>query len=359
MASRDERQNFTRRGFLRASLGVLGGGALGGSALAATASGLQGAAASSSSGPIAISSGNGLRATTRAVQLMRESVDPLVAAVSGVNIIEADADDTTVGYGGLPNEEGVVELDACVIHGPTHRAGSVASIQEIKHPASVALRVLESTDHVMLVGEGAQRFALAHGFPRENLLTEKARKIWIRWKETRSTRDDWISPEESGFQPLIDKGGTVHVSALDARGDIGGVTSTSGLAFKIPGRVGDSPIIGAGNFVDNEVGSAGATGRGEAVVLTAGAASVVAEMRAGKDPRDACFEVLRRMASSTRSKHLLSAPGRPNFNVTFYALRKDGKYASVSMLAGKTFAVSDAAGNRIEQCDSLFPAANK
>lgn len=343
-------QRVSRRNFLRATFGS----ALGAAFVPAVTSGATVSSGGVTAGPVAIASGNGLRSTTRAVQLMRDGTDVLVSAVSGVNIIEADPEDMTVGYGGLPNEEGVVELDASVMHGPTHRAGAVAGIREIMHPASVALRVLESTDHVMLVGEGAQRFAVAHGFPRENLLTEKARKVWIRWKESRSDRDDWISPEESGFAPLIEKGGTVHCSALDANGDLGGVTTTSGLAFKIPGRVGDSPIVGAGMFVDNEVGSAGATGRGESVILTAGSASIVAAMRRGLKPREACLEVLRRIARSTQSKHLLEKPGRPNFNVTFYALRKDGEYGSASMLPGKQFAVSDANGNRLEVCPSLF-----
>jgi len=339
---------FSRRGFLQATAGSALGALLG------TASAAPAVRASRRAGPVSVSSGNGLRATTRAVQLLREGKDPLVAAVSGVNIIEADPEDTSVGYGGLPNEEGIVELDACVYHGPTHRAGAVAGIREIKHPASVALRVLERTDHVLLVGEGAQRFAVAHGFPRENLLTDRARKIWLRWKETRSERDDWISSEESGFEALIDKGGTVHCSALTATGEMGSVTSTSGLAFKIPGRVGDSPIIGAGNFLDDEVGSCGATGRGEAVILTAGSASVVEAMRRGLDPKDACLEVLGRMAKKTRSKHLLVEPGRPNFDVTFYALRRDSRYAGASLLPGKKFAVSDDRGNRIEDCASLF-----
>ncbi len=346
--------DLTRRGFLQATAAT----AVGASVLGAPAR--AGGAVTPRKGPIAISSGNGLRATTRAVSLMREGKDPLIAAVSGVNIIEADPDDLTVGYGGLPNEEGVVELDACVMHGPTHRAGAVAGIREIMHPASVALRVLERTDHVVLVGEGAQRFAIAHGFRKENLLTERARKVWIRWKESRSDKDDWISEEESGFGPLnLEKGGTVHCGAIDAAGNVGGVTSTSGLAFKIPGRVGDSPIIGAGNFVDNEVGSCGATGRGEAVILTAGSASVVAEMRAGAHPKDACIRVLERMARYTKAKHLLDGNGRPSFNVTFYALRKDGEFAGVSMLSGKTFAVSDGSGNRIEDAAYLFEAPPK
>jgi N4-(beta-N-acetylglucosaminyl)-L-asparaginase len=311
--------------------------------------------ASGKGGPIAISSGNGLRATTRALQMMRESRDPLVAAVSGVNIIEADPEDVTVGYGGLPNEDGIVELDASVMHGPTGRGGAVAALRDVKHPSLVALRVLERTDHVLLVGEGARRFAVAHGFPIENLLTEKARRIWLDWKERRSDQDDWIAPSETSFPPLDHRGGTVHCSALDAEGNLGAVTSTSGLAFKIPGRVGDSPIIGAGLFVDNEVGSCGATGRGEAVILTAGSASVVDEMRKGASPKEACLEVLRRMARNTRDKRLLREDGTPAYNVTLYALRKDGEYAGATLVGQNQFAVSDERGNRLENCVAVYP----
>jgi len=342
------RGGISRRGFLRVSAG----GAIG--ALAA-GSIPESWAAGRSGGPIAISSGNGLRATNRAVELIREGRDPLVAAVSGVNIVEADPEDQTVGYGGLPNEDGIVELDASVMHGPTHRAGAVASIRDIKHPSSVALKVLERSDHVLLVGEGARRFAIAHGFPPENLLTEASRKIWLAWKEKLSTSDDWVSPEESPFRPLLEKGGgTIHCSALDVNGDLGGVTSTSGLAFKIPGRVGDSPIIGAGLFLDNEVGSCGATGRGEAVILVAGSASVVELMRRGATPGEACLEVLRRIATKTKDRRLLRDDGSPDFSVTFYALRKDGAYAGASLRKGGKFAVTDEQGGRLEDCAYLF-----
>jgi N4-(beta-N-acetylglucosaminyl)-L-asparaginase len=213
----------------------------------------------------AVSSANGLAATKKAYELIVQGEDPLQAVVSGVAIVEADPKDTSVGYGGLPNEEGVVELDAAVMHGPTHRAGSVAALRNIKHPAQVAMKVMEITDHELLVGEGALRFARATGFKEENLLTDVARRIWLRWKRNHSNSDDWLSTEQADSQveaffrehsvPVLVADrivhqfrrptGTIHCSAMNAQGDISCTTTTSGLAFKIPGRVGDSPIIGS------------------------------------------------------------------------------------------------------------------
>src|SRR5919202_602995 len=286
----------------------------------------KGAPAGSGTGPVAISSSNGLRAVERAVQLMQEGADPLDAAVAGVNIVEDDPNDMTVGYGGVPNYDGVVQLDACVMHGPTARAGAVASLEGVKNPSKVAKLVMETTDHVLLVGPGARAFADANGFARENLLTGKARKVWIYWRQNLSPTDKWLEPPPDKLDPdvkaFIDhfgwddfrkpqNGGTIHLSAVDGRGDLAGCTSTSGLFFKMPGRVGDSPIIGAGCFTDNEVGSAGSTGRGEANILVSGGHLTVEFMSQGKHTREACLMTLERIARTTREPRLLVAKGRP------------------------------------------------
>ncbi len=325
--------------------------------------------------PVAISSSNGLRAVEKAVRDMQAGADPLDAAIAGVNIVEDDPNDWTVGYGGIPNEEGVVQLDSCVMHGPTARAGAVASLEGVKNPSRVARLVMQTTDHVLLVGPGARHFATMNGFPVENLLTERARKVWLFWKQNLSDKDKWLEPDPEHYDPDVkafiqeegwdefrkpQKGGTIHLSACDARGDLAGCTSTSGLFFKMPGRVGDSPIIGAGCFSDNEVGSAGSTGRGEANILVSGGHLTVEFMRQGKHPRDACLMTLERIARTTRERRLLDVKGRPNFGISFYAVNKDGQYGSAVMYAfsrtGKRrqFAVADAAGARKEDCSFLF-----
>jgi N4-(beta-N-acetylglucosaminyl)-L-asparaginase len=325
--------------------------------------------------PVAVSSANGVRAVELAVKRMQAGGDPLDAAIAGINIVEDDPNDMTVGYGGVPNEEGVVQLDACVMHGPTARAGAVASLEGVKNPSKVAKLVMETTDHVLLVGPGARHFATMNGFAVENLLTEKARKVWLFWKQNLSDKDKWLEPDSEHTDPdvkaFIDefgwdefrkpqRGGTIHLSAVDARGDLAGCTSTSGLFFKMPGRVGDSPIIGAGCFTDNDVGSAGSTGRGEANILVSGGHLTVEFMRQGKHPREACLLTLERIARTTREKRLLAAPGRPNFSIAFYAVNKQGQYGGASMYSmgatGKRrqFAVADAAGARKEEAAFLF-----
>ncbi|MBR9975545.1 MAG: isoaspartyl peptidase/L-asparaginase, partial [Bacteroidetes bacterium] len=237
--------------------------------------------------PLSIASANGLAATARAMELLRAGRDTLDAVIAGVNIVENDPEDDTVGYGGLPNEDGVVELDSCVMHGPTGRGAGVAALRNIKNPSLVAQRVMERSDHVLIVGEGALRFARAHGFTEENLLTDAAREKWLQWKETLSKHDDWLPPHgpddrDIGMDLHPDDGrgarvwtrelsrptGTINCLGVNAAGEVSGVTTTSGLAFKIPGRVGDSPILGAGLYVDNAVGAAGSTGRGEANLLS-------------------------------------------------------------------------------------------
>lgn len=308
--------------------------------------------------PIVISSANGERAVKHAMELLVKKTDPLDAVVSGVNIIENDPEDITVGYGGLPNEEGVVELDSCVMHGPTHNAGAVGAIQNIKNPSKVARLVMERTDHVLLVGEGALRFALAHGFKEENLLTKKSRKIWLYWKETLNKNDDWFPPPLNELDEEVKKyfhlGGTINCCAVNTKGDLAGVTTTSGLSFKIPGRVGDSPIIGAGLYVDNEVGAAGSTGRGEANLKNLTSFMVVEFMRNGKSPVDACLAACQRIVDHTKLPELLNKDGKPNFNVKFYAVNKRGEYGSAAIYSGGTFWIADAKGARLEEMAYLF-----
>jgi N4-(beta-N-acetylglucosaminyl)-L-asparaginase len=311
---------------------------------------------------VVISSANGERAVKRATELLQNGTDPLDAVISGVNIIEDDPEDITVGYGGLPNEEGVVELDSCVMHGPTHNAGAVAAIQNIKNPSRVAKLVMERTDHVLLVGEGALRFAKAHGFKEENLLTEKSRKIWLYWKETLNKDDDWFPPSENELDTEVKKyfhiGGTINCCAVNTLGDLGGVTTTSGLSFKIPGRVGDSPIIGAGLYVDNEVGAAGSTGRGEANLKNLTSFMVVEFMRMGKSPKEACLAACQRIVDHIKLPVLLDEKGKPNFNVKFYAVNKKGDYGSAAIYSGGTFWIQDAKGARLEEMAYLFQKNN-
>lgn len=319
-------------------------------------------------GPIAVSSANGLRATAKAVELMRGGKDTVEAAVEGVVIVEEDPNDMSVGYGGLPNELGIVELDACVMHGPTMRAGAVASIQNIKTPSRVAKMVMERTDHVLLVGPGALAFAKQMGFEETNMLTERARRAWLRWKTTLNKDDDWLDDEEIKadfpFLAAIDDTGTdagrkrptgtISCLCLNDKAELGGCTTTSGLAYKLPGRVGDSPIIGAGLYVDGEVGAAGSTGRGEANILVSGARTVVENMKNGKTPMEACLDVLKRVCDQTKSPRLLIRPGRPNFDLNFYALRKDGQFAAARIVAGGRFAVNDGKENKLHDSGSLF-----
>ncbi len=325
---------------------------------------------------VAISSANGLAATKTAYEMIVAGNDPLEAVVAGVAIVEADPQDTSVGYGGVPNEEGIVELDAAVMHGPSHRAGCVAALRNIKHPAQVAMKVMQLTDHVLLVGEGALQFARAVGFPEENLLTPRADKIWLHWKLTHSDNDDWLAlpgqeddPDTAAFfqQHLVPvqiaghtryqfrrPTGTIHCSAMNAQGDISCTTTTSGLAFKIPGRVGDSPIIGAGLYVDNEIGSCGSTGRGEANLQNLCSFAAVELMRGGMSPRDAGLEVCRRVAKTTRRPDLLDDQGRPNFGLMFYLLDKAGRHAGVTLWGPAKYAVTDAQGTRLDDCVYLY-----
>ncbi|MFN3322097.1 MAG: N(4)-(beta-N-acetylglucosaminyl)-L-asparaginase [Bryobacteraceae bacterium] len=334
-------------------------------------------------GNLVIASSNGLRACARAMEYLDKGRDTLDAVIAGVNINEEDPEDSSVGYGGLPNEEGVVELDACVMHGPTRRAGSVASLRNIKYPSQVARIVMEQTDHIMLVGDGALRFARAHGFEEENLLTEKSRLAWLVWKQSlrdggghNNWREGIDAPPSAALRerfPGADRdtlewawrmatdppAGTINCLALNEKGELSGVTTTSGLAWKIAGRVGDSPIIGAGLYVDQDIGAAGSTGRGEENIRVAGAHTVVENMRHGMSPKEACLDVLKRIARNFgNDRERLS-----RFDISFYAIRKDGAYAGASLwngrivrgeLARRQFAVNDGGESRLEPAEYLL-----
>lgn len=256
--------------------------------------------------------------------LLASGGDALDAVIAGANVVELDPEDQSVGYGGLPNEEGVVQLDASVMSGRLRKSGAIAALERIKTPSAVARKVLERTDHVMIVGEGALRFARAHGFEEANLLTEASRLRWLKWKENLSPEDDWFPPADGIYRDKDGRPtGTINVLAVDAKGDVAGCTTTSGLAWKLSGRVGDSPIVGAGLYVDNEVGAAGATGRGEEVIKTCGSFSIVEAMRRGTSPEQACREALQRIVRWTKEN--------PDFDVKYVALRRDGEAACVGM----------------------------
>jgi N4-(beta-N-acetylglucosaminyl)-L-asparaginase len=373
---------FSRRDFVKTS--VMGALATGVGAQASVAGNLGGngwpsqdshvSQSGSFKRPIIVCANNGYAYLEDAFVFLKGGGDTLDAALKVVKGPEDDPKDDSVGLGGLPNEEGVVELDACCMHGPTRRAGSVGGVRNIKNVALVSKAVMQHTGHVMLVGEGAERFAVAMGFPRENLLTEHSRKIWLLWKEFHST-DDWWGPgladphwqppaskttsdkpqaelrqdririlearaADLGIPPelqlaavrkvLFPPTGTIHCSALNDKGEISGCTTTSGLAFKLPGRCGDSPIIGAGCYTDQDVGSAGATGSGEENIKVAGAHTIVENMRHGMSPQAAGLDALKRIVRNYNGDM-----NRLRFiDMTYYILRKDGAYAGVSLWEG-------------------------
>jgi N4-(beta-N-acetylglucosaminyl)-L-asparaginase len=334
---------------------------------------------------MAIASVNGITCCNRALQILNAGGDTLDAAIAGVNFQEEDPEDSSVGYGGLPNEDGVVELDACVMHGPSRRAGSVGAIRGIKTPSKIAKLVMERSDHIMIVGEGALRFAKAHGFKEEDLLTPKARLAWLMWKE--SLGSDWgpgldAPPGQGGQAELLKRfpeakpewlawardvvrnppTGTINCLTLNKKGEMSGCTTTSGLAWKIPGRVGDSPIIGAGLYVDQDIGAAGSTGRGEENIRVCGGHTVVENMRHGMSPTEACLDTLKRVARNYgNDRERLKKIG-----LFFYALRKDGEYGAASLWSkrdrdGKMvpaqFVVNDGSGSRHADAVFLFESA--
>ncbi len=328
--------------------------------------------------PVVVSSANGHQyknggsktCVEEAFERITGGVDVLDAVIAGVNIVELDPEDTSVGYGGLPNADGVVQLDACCMHGPQKRVGGVAAIEGVRTPSKVARAVMDMTDHHLLVGEGAQRFARNMGFEIEDdLNTEKSRSRWLEWKrridplhyldpEKRVEAEDRVRMEMIA-EGLIDPHhyyGTINCNGVNAKDEVSGVTTTSGLAWKIPGRVGDSPILGAGLYVDGEVGAAGSTGRGEANLYGLCSFLIVEEMRNGKHPKDAGMEALRRVASNTVEERLLTGGGEPNFNLKFYILRRDGEHAGVTLHAGErqSYAVCTENGAEIVPCEALL-----
>ena len=386
----------SRRDFLATAVaGSISLGLINNDAAEENAPGLQ-ANASMGKRPILVCAHNGYNYLDDGYAFLAEGGDTLDAALKVVKGPEDDPNDTSVGLGGLPNEEGIVELDACCMHGPTRRAGAVGGVRNIKNVSLVAKAVMTNTGHVMLVGEGAERFAVAMGFPRENLLTDHSRKVWLLWKEYHSNSDWWgpgladphWQPPESADKPqselreerirrleeraadlgiaperrveavravLLPPYGTIHCSALSAKGEMSGCTTTSGLAWKLPGRCGDSPIIGAGCYTDQDVGSAGATGSGEENIKVAGAHTIVENMRRGMSPQEAGMNALERIVRNYNHDQ-----NRLRFvDMVYYVLRKDGAYAGVSLWqsyhASKphTIAVHDGT-KRQEQTTALF-----
>ena len=329
--------------------------------------------------PLIISSANGLHALDKGMNILKKGGDTLEAVVAAVTVVEDDPNDDSVGYGGLPNEQGEVELDASVMHGPTHRAGAVAAVRRIKNVSRLAKTVMENTNHIMIVGDGARRFAVEEGFEEMNLLTEHSRKIWLAWKAKTSFnwRPGIDTPEWKQYMSSLFDGddqqiayaerviahpptGTIPCMAVDAKGDISATTTTSGLSWKIPGRVGDSPIIGAGCYVDNEVGAAGSTGKGEENIKICGGHSIVELMRQGKSPADACLEALGRVARNYKNdKKKLNT-----FHLYFYAVNRDGVHGAASLWrngyeASKqaSYAVHDGTEARLVPCKTFFDEA--
>jgi N4-(beta-N-acetylglucosaminyl)-L-asparaginase len=325
--------------------------------------------------PLVISSANGnkfknggtMTAVEKAFSLITKGEDVLDAVIAGVNIVELDPLDDSVGYGGLPNAEGVVQLDSSCMHGPRKQAGGVASLEGVRTPSRVAKAVMEQTDHHLLVGKGAQDFARLVGFTIEDdLNTEHSRKLWLEWKR-RTDPMHYLNPKERmeaghkvarqmAAEGLIDPEhlyGTINCDGINPNGEICGVTTTSGLAWKIPGRVGDSPILGAGLYVDTEVGAAGSTGRGEANLYNLSSLFIVESMRRGMHPKDAGLEALKRVKANTIEKRLLNEKGNPNFGLNFYILNAKGEYAGVSMYPSK-YAVCTENGAQTLKTESLF-----
>ena len=314
---------------------------------------------SRTSRPVVIASANGnfhknggsKTCVELAFERMVGGTDILESLIAGVNLVELDPEDTSVGYGGLPNADGVVQLDSCCMHGPKKRAGGVAALEGVRTPSRVAHAVMESTDHHLLVGKGAQDFARNMGFAIEaDLNTERSRKAWLEWKRQTDPKH-YLRPEDrktsahvepqrilrrliaDGVIPARHYWGTIHCNGVNAAGELAGVTTTSGLAWKIPGRVGDSPILGAGLYVDGAIGAAGSTGRGEANLYNLSSYLIIESMRQGRHPKDACLEALRRIRANTIERRLRKPNGDPNFNITFYAINAKGEHAAVAMYA--------------------------
>ena len=370
-------ESLNRRDFVRTT--ALASAGL---AVPATLAGIDGAPAvirSKAAKPVVIASGNGNASRAAdgrtcvktAFDMMMNGSDVLDALVAGVNIVELDPKDPSVGYGGLPNADGVVQLDSCLMHGPRRQAGGVAALEGVRTPSLVAKAVLENTDHHLIVGKGAQDFARQMGFEIEDdLNTDLSRRLWMDWKR-RVDPGHWLDPKKRSAESrrvgleMVREGlidplhfyGTINCDGVNARGDVCGVTTTSGLAWKIPGRVGDSPILGAGLYVDNDVGAAGSTGRGEANLFGLLSFLCVENMRRGMAPKDAGIEACRRIQKNTIESRLLNGRGLPNFNIQFYVLNNRGEHAGVTMYGPAGYAVCDEAGARTEDCAVALPGS--
>ena len=377
------KQFVSRRDLLKGGLAVAAGTSLIGSASASQPQ--APAVRRSSIKPVVISSGNGNiyknggdeTCVAHAFRRMTEGADVLDALIEGVNIVELDPADTSVGFGGLPDADGVVTLDSCCMHGPKKRAGGVACLKGVRTPSLVAQKVADVTDHHLLVDDGAQRFARNMGFTIEDdLNTDRSRELWLEWKRRTDSRH-YPNPEdraEAGFkvgQQMVAEGkidedhyyGTINCNGVNANGDVCGVTTTSGLAWKIPGRVGDSPLLGAGLYVDNDAGAAGSTGRGEANIYSLASFLIVEKLREGMGAKDAGMFALKRIATNQIDKRLLREDGKPSFNVNFYVLDRYGNHAGVALYAerkvGSTvnqrqYAVCDENGPRHEKIEGLL-----
>src|SRR5437773_3801567 len=342
------KKRITRRRFVAAA----GIGTLASPALLALAQAPQ-IQTKPSSKPVVVAAANGnkskdakgLTCVAKAFKMITAGADVLDAVIAGVNILELDPEDMSVGDGGLPNADGVVQLDASVMHGPLKRAGAVACLEGVRTPSLVAKKVMEQTDHHLLVGRDAQRFARNMGFKIEaDLNTEKSRKLWLEWKR-RTDPSHYLDPNDRAeawrragldmiAEGLIDPVhfyGTINCNGVNAKGEVCGVTTTSGLAWRIPGRVGDSPILGAGLYVDGGVGAAGSTGRGESNLFSLSSFLIVEAMRSRMSPKDAGMTALKRVVRNAIAKRLPNGRGKPNFNVNYYILDAKGDYAGVSL----------------------------
>lgn len=293
--------------------------------------------------------GGPVSAVEKAFEMIVAGSDVLDALIAGVKIPELDPEETGIGYGGLPNADGVVQLDACCMHGPKRWAGGVAALEGVRTPSLVAKAVMENTDHHLLAGKGAQDFARGMGFTIEDdLNTERSRGLWLEWMR-RVDPGHYLDParrSQRGYdvglamvrQGLIEEHafwGTIHCNGISPNGEIAGVTTTSGRAFKVPGRVGDSPILGAGLYVDGDIGAAGSTGRGEANLYNLCSYLIVEHMRHGMHPKDAGMEALRRIKANTIEERLLNSRGDPAFDIRFFALSARGEFAGVAMYGAR------------------------
>jgi N4-(beta-N-acetylglucosaminyl)-L-asparaginase len=376
-------ERWTRRKFFLASLAGSAAASVGklfGKTLPGEAPEPPAVPAAQGARPLIISSANGVHALDKGMEILKKGGDTLDAVIAAVTVVEDDPKDNSVGYGGLPNEEGEVELDASVMHGPTGRAGSVASVRRIKNVARLAKTVMEKTNHVMIVGDGARRFGVAEGFEEMNLLTEESRLAWLAWKASSSFNwrpgidsPEWKehmaalldTPEKRALQPWIESvisyppTGTIPCMAVNEKGEVSATTTTSGLAWKIPGRVGDSPIIGAGCCVDNEIGAAGSTGKGEENIKISGGHTIIEMMRKGMSPTDACLEALHRIARNYKNEK----KKLKTFHIFFYALNKDGVHGAASLWSNlydkrpAQYAVHDGTQARLVRCTPLFDEA--